>query len=300
MNLDYLKTLLELVRLGSFSAVAKELAISQPAVSFQIQKLEHDLGVRLLNRNQRRVSLTDAGRRVMEFARAMDNEETRLLRDLDRLREELVGELMITASTTPGELLLPSLMGEFLALHPATKAQVVAHDSLDVIKGVQDGLFEVGFCGAVPPKGKGLEFFKIAEDEIALIVFPEHPFATRKHVAFAEIAGEAIIAREPTSGTQKSLEALLTRAGLDLSAIKPRLMLGSAQAVISAVESRAGIAFVSSLAIGKSLKAGTLRQVSIEDIKLKRDFFCVYYGERLNSRLMQEFIAFIRARSVVS
>jgi len=63
MNLDYLKTYLELIKLGSFSAVAKKLGISQPAVSFQIQKLEHDLGVRLINRNQKKITLTDAGRR---------------------------------------------------------------------------------------------------------------------------------------------------------------------------------------------------------------------------------------------
>jgi DNA-binding transcriptional LysR family regulator len=296
MNLDYLKTFLELVKLGSFSAVAKKLNISQPAVSFQIQKLEHDLGVRILNRNQKKVSLTDAGRRLMDFAKSVDGEEGRLIRDLDRLRQEISGELLIAASTTPGELILPMLLGEFLSLHPAVKAQVVVRDSMEVIAGVRNGTYEVGFCGAVPTAGQGVEWFKIAEDDIVLIVFPEHPFATRKKVTFSEVQEEAIIAREPTSGTQKSLETLLSNAGLDAHKLKPRLMLGSAQAIVSAVEARAGIAFISSLAIKKSLELGTVRQVSIDKLPLKRDFFCVYYGEVLNSRLMQEFITFIRAK----
>jgi len=78
MNLDYLKTYLELIKLGSFSAVAKKLTISQPAVSNQIQKLEHNLGVRLINRNKKQITLNDAGRRLLEFATAVDGEESSL------------------------------------------------------------------------------------------------------------------------------------------------------------------------------------------------------------------------------
>lgn len=226
MNLEYLKTYQEVVKLGSFSAVAKKLAISQPAVSFQIQKLEHDLGVRLINRTQRKITLTDAGRRLLDFAKTVNSEEGKLIHDIERLRQEVSGELLVAASTTPGELLLPSLLGEFLSLHPQVKAQVVVEDSMAVISGVRQGAYEVGFCGAVPPSGQGLESFKIAEDEIVLIVFPEHPFTRRHKVAFAEIEDEPFIARESTSGTQKSLESLLSKASLDPGRLEPRLVLG--------------------------------------------------------------------------
>ncbi|MGA3094639.1 MAG: LysR family transcriptional regulator [Dehalococcoidales bacterium] len=300
MNLDYLKTYLELIKLGSFSAVAKKLAISQPAVSFQIQKLEHDLGVRLINRNQKKITLTDAGRRLLEFATAVDGEEASLLKDLGRLRDEVVGELLIAASTTPGEYILPVFVSEFLRQHPAVKARVAIENSTAVISGVKDGAYEVGFCGSVPPKGQGFESFKMAEDEIVLIVFPEHPFASRKQVTFLEIEEEALIFREPTSGTQKSMEALMSKAGLNINRLKPRLTLGSSQAIVSAVEAHAGIAFVSNLAIKKSLELGDVRQVALSDIKLKRDFHCIFYTERLATRLIQEFIAFIRQKIEIS
>ena len=65
MNLDYLSTYLEVIKQGSFSEVAKKLSISQPAVSFQIQKLEHDLGVRLIDRRQKTITLTEAGKRLL-------------------------------------------------------------------------------------------------------------------------------------------------------------------------------------------------------------------------------------------
>ncbi len=300
MNLDYLKTYLDLVKLGSFSAVAKKLFISQPAVSFQIQKLEHDLGVRLINRNQKKLSLTDAGRRLLEFATSVDGEEASLLNDLGHLRDDVGGELLIAASTTPGEFILPIFVGEFLNQHPLVKARIAIEDSTAVISGVKNGSYELGFCGSVPPKGQGFESFKMAQDEIVLVVFPEHPFARKKHVTFTELEDETLIFREPTSGTQKSLEALMAKAGLNISRLKPRLTLGSSQAIISAIEAQAGIAFVSNLSIKRNLELGTVRQISLSDITLKRDFHCIFYTERLATRLVQEFITFIRGKIKIS
>jgi len=296
MNLDYLRTYLEVVKLGSFSEVAKKLSISQPAVSFQIQKLERDLGVRLIDRGQRTVTVTDAGKRLLRFAEAVEEERAHLMRDLDHLREEVSGNIIIAASTIPGEVLLPPILGEFKALHPAIGAQVEVSDSLTVIAGVEEGVYELGFCG-IAPVGKELEYFKVAEDEIVFIVFPEHPFAQREEVSFLDLEGESLIFREETSGTQRSLKSLLTKAGLDIGKWSPNLVLGSTQAVVSAVESRVGIAFVSNLAIKKSLAVGLVKEVAIEGLKLSRDFYCIYRKETIVSRLFGEFIAFVRARA---
>ena len=246
MNLDYLRTYLEVIRLGSFSEVAKKLSISQPAVSFQIQRLERDLGVRLIDRGQRTITMTEAGRRLLRFAESVEEERACLLQDLDQLREEVTGELVIVASTIPGEFLLPAILGEFKAQHPAVGVRVAVSDSLTVIAGVREGEYEVGFCG-IAPEGQDLEFFKIAEDEIMLIVFPEHPFAQLGEVSPMELEGESLIFREETSGTRRSLESLLVRAGVNLGQWTAKLVVGTSQAVVSAVEARAGIAFVSRL-----------------------------------------------------
>jgi len=296
MNLEYLKTYLEVVKLGSFSEVAKKLSISQPAVSFQIQKLERDLGVRLIDRGQKTITLTDAGKRLFRFAEVVEKEQTRLTRDLEQLREEVTGDIIIAASTIPGEMLLPSILGEFRALHPAVCARVEVSDSLTVISGVQGGDYDVGFCG-IAPEGKELHYFKVAEDEIVLIVFPAHSFAGRKKVSPLELEGEPFIFREETSGTQRNVNQLLAKAGLDIAKWSPCLVLGTSQSVVSAVESKVGIAFVSSLAIKKSLALGLVKQVSVEGIKLKRDFYCIYRRERVVSRLLSEFIAFVQARA---
>ncbi|MDD5591557.1 MAG: selenium metabolism-associated LysR family transcriptional regulator [Dehalococcoidales bacterium] len=293
MNLDYLKTYLEVIKLGSFSEVAKKLSISQPAVSFQIQKLEHDLGVRLLDRNQKAITVTEAGERFLRFAEAVEEVRDHLRYDLDQLRAEVAGNLIVAASTIPGEFLLPLLLAEFRVLHPAVSAQLVVSDSLCVVTGVRDGSYEVGFCG-IAPDGQDLAFFKIAQDSIVLIVSPGHPFAERNEVSLAELEGEPFIFREETSGTQQSLQACLSRAGLDSRKLMPNLVLGTTQAVVSAVETGVGIAFVSNLAIKKSLALGLVKEVAVGGLRLNRDFFCVYRKERVTSRLLEMFITFIR------
>jgi len=168
-------------------------------------------------------------------------------------------------------------------------------DSLAVISRIQNNEYEIGFCGALP-EGTDLTAFKIAEDEIVLIVFPEHPFAERKKVSFGELQKESLILREETSGTQRSLESLLLKAGFDLGRCTPNLVLGSTQAVISAVEAGIGIAFVSNLAINKSLTLRLVKVVGIEGLRLRRNFYCIYRKERIVSRLLEEFIAFVESR----
>jgi DNA-binding transcriptional LysR family regulator len=293
MNIDQLKTFREIVRLGSFSEVAKKLAISQPAVSFQVQKLEQELGMRLLDRTQRAITLTAAGRRLLRFAEAVAAEREHLQHDLEQMREEISGDLLIAASTIPGEFLLPLLLAKFKQRHPAVKIQVDVSDSLTVISKVRDNIYEVGFCG-IAPEGRDLAVFKVASDEIVLIVSPEHPFARKEEVSPDEIEGEPLISREATSGTQRSLESLLSQAGLDIRKRVPILVLGSSQAVISAVAAGAGIAFVSNLAIKKGAAPALVRQVRIRGLRLNRDFYCVYRQERVVSRLLGEFINYVQ------
>ena len=205
MNLDYLMTYLDVIRLGSFSEAARKLSISQPAVSFQISKLERDLGVRLLDRNQKNINMTGAGKRLLTFAEMIEHEHAGLHQDIDRIREEVTGDLVIAASTIPGEVLLLPVLSSFQALHPVISIQVEISDSLEVISRIQVGDYDVGFCG-MAPEGKELEYFKFAEDEIVLIVFPEHPFAKRKKISFTEMEREPLISREATSGYSGKLK----------------------------------------------------------------------------------------------
>lgn len=297
MNIEQLKTFQEVVRLGSFSEVAKKLGISQPAVSFQIQKLEQELGMRLIDRAQRAFTLTAAGKRLLHFAESVEGARKSLLQDLENMREDISGDLIIAASTIPGEFLLPPLLARFKQQYPAVKIQVDVSDSLTVINDILGVSYEVGFCG-VAPEGHSLASFKIAGDEIVLIVPPDHAFAARGEITPEELKGEPLIFREAASGTQRSLETYLSRAGFDLKEFKPHLILGSTLAVISAVSAGAGIGFVSNLAVARNLFP--VRQVKVMGLRLARDFYCIYRQERIVSRLLEAFISFMKLEAAGS
>ena len=299
MNLEHLKTFYEVVKAGSYTEAAKKLAISQPAVSFQIHKLEQDLGIRLIDRGKKGVMVTAAGKRLLRFAETVTRERSRLTQDLDQLREEIIGDLTITASNIPGIFVLPAVLSEFKSLHPAVSIQVMVSDSGAVIDGVTTGAYEVGFCGMMPVN-QALESFKIAEDEIVLITSPEHPFANRQDISVNELSGEPLIIREVSSGTRRTVESRLMESGFDIGRCKPSLILGTTEAVVSAVEAGAGIAFVSNLAIKKSQALSLVKVVRVQELKLRRNFFCVYRKKRAVSRLIGEFVAFVRARSPLS
>ena len=292
MNIEYLKTFQEIARLNSFSEVAKKLHISQPAVSFQIQKLEQELGVQLIDRSQRSLALTEAGKRLLRFAVVVDGERDKLRGDLENLKEEISGDLLIGASTIPGEYILPPFLARFKSLHPAVNVQVEISDSLTVIDRVRSNDYEVGFCGT-GPESKDLESFVIAGDEIVLLVNFEHPFATKNEITPDELEGQPFIFREATSGTQRSLESSLAKNGIPLSKLTPRLVLGSTQAVISAVMVGAGIGFMSSQAVRLGCPPG-LKVVKIHGLQMKRDFYCICRRDKAMNRLNAEFKTFIR------
>jgi len=222
----------------------------------------------------------------------VEAEHSHLRHDIDQLKEDIAGELLIAASTIPGERLLPKALAEFKSLHHDVSAQVVISDSITVIGGVRDGSYEVGLCG-LPPEGKDLDYLKVADDEIVLIAFPSHRFAGRDSVAVKELAEEPFIFREETSGTQRNVAKMLGSAGLNVKALIPGMVLGTTEAVVSAVEAGLGIAFVSSLAVKRSLALGLVKQVPVSGLKLGRDFYCIYRKDRGPSRLLDEFIAFI-------
>jgi len=297
MNLEYLRTYIEVIKTGSFSEVAKKLSISQPAVSFQIQKLEQELGIRLIDRKHKTLTMTEAGKRLLLFAKLFDKEHRLLTHDLEHLREEITGNLDIIASTMPGDFILPPFLSEFKRQHPVVDIHVTATDSARVIEAVTSGEFDIGFCGALP-EDTALGAVKIAEDEIVLIAFPEHPFAEREQISFMEVTAEPLIFRESTSGTQQSMEALLSSAGFDMSQCKPTLVLGTTEAVVIAVEAKAGIAFVSNLSIKKSVALGLVKEINIEGVTLRRNFYCIYRKQQVVSRLLEEFTDFIKQRVV--
>jgi DNA-binding transcriptional LysR family regulator len=295
MNLDHVHSFLEVIKRGSLSEAARALSISQPAVSNQIKRLERELGMELLIRGERGVvSLTTTGEVFLAFAEQVIAAHEEMLQQLNHIKEEVSGELIIAASTTPGEFVLPQLLSDFKARYPQVEAKVTIADTRDVMEKVLAHECDIGFIGA-PIERPRLTLVPLIKDKIVLAVYPDHPFAGREAIRLEELRGQRLILREEGSGTRRSVEQLLAERGEKLPENNVVLVLGSTHAVIEAIQARLGIGFVSAFAVSRLQASGHLYTVPIAGFSLTRDLFVAYEEGQLSTRLRQEFLTFAQA-----
>jgi DNA-binding transcriptional LysR family regulator len=294
VDLRHLVTFCAVVDRGSFSAAAEDLGISQPAVSAQIRSLEERLDQRLLDRNGRRVELTEAGRVLEVHARRMIALEADLERAMGEVGERIAGRLVIGSSTGPGEVLLPRVLGAFRAAHPGVGVSLVVQDTQSICERVLEGELEVGIVGAARPH-RGLEFEPFLRDELVVIAPPSHPLAARSAVTLEELAGEPLLMQQTGSGVRAVLEATLRSAGIKSQDLRIEMELGLQQSVKAAVLAGLGVTVISRLAVAAEVDDGLLAAIPIEGHELVRDFYTVRASGRTPTRLTAAFLEFARA-----
>lgn len=295
MDVRHLLTFCTVVDRGSFSGAAEDLGISQPAVSAQIRSLEKRLGQRLLDRNGRRVTLTEAGLVLEVHARRMVALEADLEREMGEVGARIAGRLLVGSSTGPGEVLLPRLLGAFRSEHPDVTVSLVVHDTQTICDRVLDGELELGIVGADRPQ-RGLEFAPFLRDELVVIVGKDHPLAGRRSIALEELAAEPLLMQQQGSGVRAVLEGALRAAGIRLQDLHVEMELGLQQSVKAAVLDGLGITVISRLAVAAEVADGLLVALPIEGHELARDFSVVRASGRTPTRLTSAFVEFCRAQ----
>ena len=293
MDLRHLLIFRTVVEKGSFSAAADELEISQPAVSFQIRSLEERLGQRLLDRRGRRVTLTEPGAVLDEYARRLLDLEDEMLRELDLVDTRVAGRLELGSSTGPGELVLPGLCGAFREAHPDVAVRLEVHDTQGVCDRVLAGALELGVVGAARPQ-RGLEFEVFMRDELVLVAPPGHPLAARAEIGVAELAEAPLVMQQPGSGVRSVLLEAFREAGAREPA--PRMELGLQQSVKTAVLDGLGVTVISRLAVEREVADGALVIVPIAGEGLSRDYHWVRPTGRTPRRATTAFLEFARTR----
>lgn len=276
MDLVALETFSAVARLGSVTAAANERSLSQPGVTRQVQRLEAAVGVPLFHRGERPLRLTEAGEQVFEFAEATLAARDALLAKVGVGRATpapvLDGSLMIAASTTPGEFVVPGLVAAFAGRHPGVRPEVMIADSATVVAEVQAGRWEIGFVGA--RLGGGLRYRSIVEDEVVLAVPAGHRLAKRGACGLHELADEPFIDREGGSGTLASVHRALAKQGARLPRYRTVMVLGSSQAIVSAVAGGLGVGWVSSLALS-GRESARVAAVRLAGVPLRRTLWLV-------------------------
>jgi DNA-binding transcriptional LysR family regulator len=293
MNISQLRTFLEVVERGSFSEAARSMGLSQPAVTMQIQGLEADLGATLLERRYRRVDLTEAGRALMPIARKVLAELEGARTAIERLSDTVGGHLDLAVSTTPGQYILPRLLGSFLAAYPDVTVSLRVYDSADVVTRVESGEAHLGMTGAELAHAK-VDYERMGTDELLMICPVNSELSNRRHVELADIAEYPFIARESGSGTRMVVEKALRDGGVDPSDLNVVMELGTSEAIVNAVEGGMGVGVVSHWMADKALSLGTVAQVAAPGFPVSRPFFAVV-PRGVRSRAADALLTHLRA-----
>jgi DNA-binding transcriptional LysR family regulator len=256
----------------NFSAAARKLHLSQPAVSFQIQSLEQRLNVQLFQRDGRRIKLTEAGRELLPLAREMINLATRIEETMCAEQGIVKGQVLIGCSTSPGKYVLPHLIGAFRQKYPEAHFSVQVMTRQEVEEQLLAKQLHIGVLG-LPAKSKDLECFPFFMDELILIAPSHHPWAARGTITPKELYQADWILRECTAATRQTVTAILSAHGLRADDLRVVMELGSVEAIEAAVEAGHGVSFVSRVAVQRGLELGRIKAIRVKGLHLQRQIY---------------------------
>jgi len=279
-------------RLLSFTKAAETLHMTQPAVTFQVRQLEEHFNTRLFDRTHNRISLTEAGQRVYEYANRIFDLYADMENSVREMTGEISGALTIGASTTIAEYMLPALLGDFKAKYPHVGIRLKVSNTDAIVSMVEDNEIDLGVVEA-PVANKNLVVELCRVDRLVAVLAPAHPLAERDRVAVSELLQFPYIAREEGSGTREVMQEYLRAAGLSANQLNTIMELGSPEAVKGAVEAGMGVSVLSRTTVNKELRLGTLVAVPLEP-PLERPFSFVHQKQKFRVRAMEELLNFAR------
>lgn len=286
MNVRHLKIFLTVCETGNMTAAAKKLHITQPPVSQAIAELESYYGVRLFERFGRKIYLTKAGEELYSYAShiiSLLNEAEKRLSDLSK-----GGILRVGASMTIGTVILPIIIKEYSASHPAVQIHTVVDNTATIIKMLHMAKLDIGLVEGI---GNWPDIVKVPvyDDELVLVCPPTHEWAGEKDIDASQLEDQGFVIREEGSGTREVFEAAMKAHGIKWKTVG---VFNSAEAIINAVHCGLGLSFISRLAVQNAVTTGKVAVVNLSGLDIKRKFNIVYHRNKFYTNAMREFTAY--------
>jgi DNA-binding transcriptional LysR family regulator len=288
MELHSLKVFLTVAQERSFSRAAQKLLRTQPAVSLSIQRLEADLGERLIDRLSKDLALTAAGQVVYDYARRFENLQSDLENALAELRDKSAGRLAIGANESSTLYLLDHIE-RFRAKYPKIRVQVRRSQSSRIPAALLDGELELGIL-TYDPEDDRLVSRVIYTDHLSFVVSPQHRLAQREEVSIAELGSETFIAHNVVS----PYRGLVLKAFQEHKVpLKMDLEMPTIEAIRKMVERNDGVAFLPRMCVEDEIRIGLLREVRVPELQLERKIRLVYPARRVLSHAAQAFVELV-------
>ncbi|MDH5357540.1 MAG: LysR family transcriptional regulator [Gammaproteobacteria bacterium] len=287
-TLQQLKLFEAVSRNSSYTRAAKELHLTQPAVSIQIKRLENQVGVPLFELVGKKVFPTAAGSSMYEASRDILARVEELKTSIETLQGEVKGLLKLSVVSTT-KYFMPHLLGSFLAEHPDVEPKLTFTNRAKVIQRLYSNEVDFVVMGQILEDDK-LETSPFLENILVPIAHPNHPLAKRKKIALTDLLQERFLEREIGSGTRMLFERMLAKQGLE---VMPYMELGSSEAIKQGVMAGLGIAVISLHSIQLEQAANKLVILDVEGFPIKRPWYAVRLKGKKLSLVAKTFLDYI-------
>jgi DNA-binding transcriptional LysR family regulator len=285
MELYALQVFATVVGERSFSRAAEKLLRTQPAVSLALQRLEAELGEKLIDRSAKGLMVTDAGRTVLEFARRFENLRQEMASALTELRDKGAGRLVIGANESSTLYLLPHIE-RYRRLYPKVKVQVRRSQSSKIPSELLDGNLELGVV-SYDPADERIVAKVIYNDALTFVVSPKHRFAKRKTVSISELGMETFIAHNVVSPYREVVvrEFRRHKVPLNMDVEMPTL-----ESIRKLVQSNEGVAFLPRMCVRHEVERHAVCEVKVKELHVERMVRLLYVKARTLSHAAQAFL----------
>jgi DNA-binding transcriptional LysR family regulator len=294
MDLHHLKVFVSVFKNRSFSKASRNLSLTQPTVSDHIQTLERELKCKLFDRLGRTILPTKEAEILNLYAGEVIEKAEALKEVLGNLHKEVEGELVLGASTIPGTYLIPSLLASFRKRFPSVSFQVLISDSRGIVEKVTRHELLIGIVGS-EIRGPQIDSIPLMEDELVVVASPS--LVQKAAVSLQDLLRYPVILREEGSGTLRETERILEKKGISFEAFKVAGIFGSTEAVKQGVKAGLGISILSRISVIEDLRCGTLKEIKIKDLLMKRKFFIVTHKKRALPAACRAFLEHVLSES---
>ena len=253
------------------------------------------MGVTLIHRRSKGLRVTEVGEKVYDYAQQIFALSGRLLEAVQESQDLKTGRLVLGASTTPGEFVLPQVVGQFRRIYPGIRLELIIANTRSIVQRILSGEIDLGMVGERPHQHSDeLEMIDYVEDEIVLVAAPSHPIAQISSLTAQRVVNEGLIVREVGSATRQTAERHLESLGVSPEIA---LELGSNEAVKQAAAAGGGIGVVSRLGVAAEEMAGVLTVLQVKGWDCRRPLTLVYPKDRYLSPAQRAFIGFLIDRT---
>jgi DNA-binding transcriptional LysR family regulator len=288
-SLPHLETFVVAAEQGSFTAAARLLGVSQAAVSQRVQQIESILKRSLFRREAGRMALTDAGQSLLAFARRILKLHEDAIVELCGTPDAVAGELLLAASSVPGEHLLPPLLATFRRTYPKIRVRLTVADTAAVVRDVRLGRAHLGVVGGKEDRSR-LAYRPIGKEKMVVAVPADHPWAMRRSIPLKALLQQPLLQREIGSASRKCFEDALCGAGHSPSELQVAMELGSNEAIKEALLRGVGVAVISANAVTKEATNGAIHLLNVKGLPLSREFYVVQDESRALPPSAQAFL----------